>query len=185
MSKVYSVKDMSFKHTYECDAHYSYAYTDFIILDYEKESQYPVWRVWVEYCGTKKLNIHSATFTLNGKNYTFGGLKDTDRFETKNEGCEAQTLMIKLGSENIDFIIAMEEYRTLLCPEKFNTQYVEDNTDITLTLHGETEDVTVKLPGRFAVEFFTMSTLYVNCGDISDYIMTPNNQTKLTVTDAN
>ncbi|MBR6705459.1 MAG: hypothetical protein IKI84_02090, partial [Clostridia bacterium] len=163
-----SAKERSFVHRYESDHRYSSTMFDVLVINYEKSSAYPVPRLWITYCADEYIYYDSVTFTLNGKDYTFSGISDPD-WRSKDEKGVVEEALIKFGTEAVDFLFALKNYR-----EKF-ASYDElmnetKGPKIKMVLHGRSEDITVTLGGGFLLDFtYIIEGAYMETGGL-DYI---------------
>ena len=134
-----SASDRSFVHKYESDHRYSSTRFDILVVDYGQSDAYPVPRLWVIYCADEYLNYDSVTITLDGKDYTFTGISDPD-WRTRDEKGVIEKVLIKFGSENLDFLSAMENLT-----ERYPTyDELMDETNgpkVKMVLHGRKADI--------------------------------------------
>lgn len=149
---VLTAKDRHFLHKYESDYYWSSTQFDVLGLGYGTNDAYPVWRLWIVYANDIGYQyIDSVTFILEGKSYTFTDIDDPD-WLTHNETSYLEELLIKFGLENLDFVVALEQY----C----NKLEDVDDFQCTLILHGR-EDITVTLGGGFALDFVLTKKAYI------------------------
>ena len=102
-----SVSDRSFVHKYESDYRYSSTMFDILVVDCSRSTSYPVPRLWITYCADNYLYYDSVTFTIDGTDYTFSGISDSD-WRTKDENGVVEEVLIKFGTEALPFLGAME-----------------------------------------------------------------------------
>ena len=153
-----TVGDRSFTHAYEHEKRYSYVYTDMIVYDYETEPQ-PVLRTWIEYRGTKRLDIDSVTFTFGGKSYTFTGVGREEDLEEDEDGC-SETLLIIHGNDNLDFLADL----TVFIVEELASKQINE-VYVPFVLHG-TEDVTCELSAGSLTDFEHIAVGYIHAGGL-------------------
>lgn len=149
---VLTAEDRHFTHKYESDYYWSSTQFDVLGLGYGTNDAYPVWRLWIVYANDISFqNIDSVTFVLGGMSYTFTDIDDPD-WMTKNDTSYLEEMLIKFGVDNLEFVVALEEYCNSL-------ENVEDFT-CTLILHGD-EDITVTLGSGFALDFVLTKKAYL------------------------
>ena len=162
-----SAKERSFVHKYESDTRYSSTRFDVLVVDYSKTTAYPVPRLWITYAADEFLYINSVSFYVDGKKFTFSGISNKD-WQNKFDNGIVEECLIKFGSEQIDFLVAMEHelkkyptYDELMDPEK--------GPKIRMVLHGK-EDVEVTLGSYYVMDFaFVIEGAYLNMNGM-DYI---------------
>lgn len=167
--------DLSYSHKYDSTVKYSSTRFDILVLDYMSSSAYPVHRLWIRYnTETKHQYFNAVTFTINGVDYTFTDVGDTDRC-TFDGTTYRESLLIKFGWDNLSFLVALEK----IMPD---TVEELDLVQIPMTLHG-TEDIHVMLGGEFLMDFvfFRRAFLESNGSDFLDKADT----TPMTVNDPN
>ena len=170
VSSTFTPSQLSFEHKYDSSAYYSSLYNDLIVLDYFGTDSYPVWRIWVEYYGTQHIYATQVSFSFNGKKYTFSGVADSDRVTTAENGDAHETLLIKLGTDNMEFVVDMLAYWDILTADAVDgdiTTAVLDNCSMTMTLSG-TENITVEVPPIFMLDFYLATTAFMQ-GDVSNF----------------
>ncbi len=170
-----SVSDRSFVHKYESDYRYSSTMFDILVVDCSRSTSYPVPRLWITYCADNYLYYDSVTFTIDGTDYTFSGISDSD-WRTKDENGVVEEVLIKFGTEALPFLGAME---TLY--EKYPSyDELMDETNgpkIKMVLHGRNEDVRVTLGSGFVLDFaLIIEGAYLNTNGL-DYIDKVNSST--------
>jgi len=170
--------DTAFSHKGKSDSKYSFTWFDLLILNYGDESSaFPVMRLWVEVC-TKdvKYDFDSITFTIDGKAYTFTGLYSADFVEEGEGGENLQRMLLKFGTENLEFLVALEalfqgtsSYEELMA------------ISIPVVLHG-TEDVSTEMGGAMLMDFMAIEDAYFSCNGASYLSLAAS--TPMTVADA-
>lgn len=150
---VLTAKDRHFTHKYESDYYWSSTQFDVLGVNYGTTDAYPVWRVWIVYANDKSFkNIDSVTFVLEGTSYTFTDISDPD-WLTQNETSYLEEMLIKFGMDNLDFVVALEQY----CNKLDDV----DDFSCTLILHAANEDISVTLGGGFALDFVLTKQAYI------------------------
>ena len=153
-------RDRHFSHRLESDRYWNTTMFDIICLDLSDDAPYAVWRLWVSYnSDICHQNIHSITFVLHGKSYTFTDVSDSD-WVTQSEGTYSEDLLIKFGTKNAAFIAALK-------------RYAKELTDIadfscTMILHGD-EDLTVTLGEGFLLDFMLIDTAFMKMDGLDDF----------------
>ncbi len=151
VQSVLTAKECSFVHKYESKYRYSYVYFDILVVNYGKSTAYPVPRLWITYCADEYIYYDSVTFTLNGRDYTFTGISDPE-WRSKDEKGVQEEALIKFGTDNYDFVRALQNYRKNF--PSYNELMDETNgPKIKMVLHGRNEDITVTLGGGFMRDF--------------------------------
>ena len=156
-----SVKNKSFSHEGESDNYYSYAEFDMLIIDYFSTSAYPILRLWLYVCSNDDyFYFTSVTFTIDGKDYTFSDIADKDWFYEEID--HKQAMLIKMGTDNIDFFAALENYYESL--DDINA------ASIPVVFHGA-KDVKTDLGGDcwFLLDFLVLKSYYLNSNG-GDYL---------------
>lgn len=157
---VLTAKDRHFTHKYESDYYWSSTQFDVLVLGIDSNDQYPVWRCWVIYANdTSFKKIDSVTFVLGGKRYTFTDIDDPENWYTQNETSYLEEMLIKFGMDNLEFVVALEEY----C----NSLESVDDFQCTLILHAANEDITVTLGSGFALDFMLTKKAYLEMDGLS------------------
>lgn len=148
-----SVRDYAFTTPYESEQYYSYVYNDIIVLDYDTDEAYSVWRLWVDYTGTQAIKANKVSFTFDGKTFTFGNMYDEENMSREENGDYAETYMIKFGVDSLPFIEALSDYIASISTGDSPFDSIMSNGVITMTLHGESEDITATLPNMILLDF--------------------------------
>lgn len=159
-----SAKLRSFTHKYESDAYYSTTQFDFIVVDYLKPTAYVVQRLWIAFATNDDfMDIDSVTFHVNGQDFTFTDIADSEWFERTEKGC-MQRVMIEFGLSNLAFLAALEK-----CVPDDPMQLGATDGLITMTLHGS-EDVEVSLTSGFLTDFAVIKEAFLeaNGGEYLD-----------------
>lgn len=160
--------DRSFNHKYENDYLYSSTEFDIIVINYFEDNAYPVFRLWIYYTADDYNYNTGVTFTLGGKDYTFSGISGSDSLTKKDNGvCE--DLLIKIGTDNADFLLALLEYGKPFEAEGFDNY---KDIAIPMTLHG-VEDINVTLDAGFLLDFYALINAFSNINGI-DYLSKAN-----------
>ncbi len=163
-----SASDRSFTHKYESDYRYSSTMFDILVINYGESDAYPVPRLWITYCADKYLYYDSVTFTVEGMDYTFTDIDDSE-WRSKDEKGVIEQVLIKFGTENLKFLAALEDLY-----EKYPT-YNElmdeiDGPKIRMVLHGRNEDLKVTLRSGFMLDYaLIIQGAYINTDGL-DYI---------------
>lgn len=158
-SPYYGAAEKSFIHRYESDTHYSYVYSDILVVK-DDAGDYPVLRTWVIYHGTQPIHAGSVTFVLDGASYTFSNVgAESRRVETDSDYKES--LLIRYGSSNTEFIAAIRRIGAEIAAHMNEKGYVYPT--YTLILHGK-EDLTVALDGRCIADAYLMMGGFVESG---------------------
>ena len=99
----------AFEHEYENPNYYSVLETDILIHDYFSSDPYAVMRTWIKYNATEYLYPTSATFTIEGKDYTFSGIGDKTWSSEDGSGGTMERMLIIYGNteEHKEFLSAM------------------------------------------------------------------------------
>ena len=164
---VLTASDRHFTHKYESDYYWSSTQFDVLGLGYGEDYGYPVWRVWVIFANDIGYqNINSVTFVVQGTSYTFTDISDPD-WQNKLNNSYLEECLIKFGMDNLEFVVALEQYVNSL-------EDVDDFT-ATLILHGD-EDIEVTLGGAFALDFALTKQCYLEMNGldtISEVTATP------------
>ncbi|MCR5138007.1 MAG: hypothetical protein K6C12_13140 [Oscillospiraceae bacterium] len=142
----------SFHHKYENDYLYSSTRFSVGILDYYGDS-IPMLSLVINYTADEFLYINGVTFIIDGKNYTFSKVADSDSLHTLDNG-KGEVLIINFGMENAGFIGALAGY----CVDAGLDDDIENakKASITMILHGK-EDVTATLDVGFFLDWLIMS----------------------------
>ena len=113
-------------------------YSDIIVVDYYNSPR-AACRIWINYTAPKSLGITSATFHLNGTDYTFNIARDTSI--SRYDDFSSEEFGIVLGSENALFWL---DLMLIL----FEVEDADELYDITIpvTLHGAIDDVSFNIP---------------------------------------
>lgn len=150
-----SAADRSFTHAHESEKYYSTTKFDILVIDYLDESAaYPVWRLWIDYTADDDYAYcTSVSFYLEGKEYRFSGIADSERYTMLDDTYEEQ-LLIKFNLDNSDFIVALENMTEDCSYEELEAKTVK------MVLHGK-EDIEVQLGGGFAKDFAVMKLAFV------------------------
>lgn len=147
-----SSRDRHYSHDLESDHYWSTTQFDVICLNLDSSSPYPVWRLWVSYSSEiRYINLHSVTFILHGRSYTFTDVSDPEWVRQK-EGTYMEEILIKFGTDSAAFIAELKKY-------------AKELTDIadfscTMILHGD-EDLTVTLGESFLLDFMLIDTAFM------------------------
>lgn len=164
---LFSIADTSFEHEYGSESYYSYLYNDLIVFDYDTPYAYPVWRLWIEFSGSKHIYANSVTFSFGGKDYTFSDILDHQWISQYDNGDANQTIPIVFGDENMSFLFDLEEYIGKETSGQYSFETMMSAKNIVMTLHG-TEDVVTALPNTFLLEFMLFhNALIEDKSDIS------------------
>ena len=146
-----AVSKLAFQHKYESEYSYSYIQSDIIVIDYSRSSRFPVIRTWITYNADKAQNIDSVTFKYDGKTYTFTGIGDKERV-TKEENGYRERLLIRYGTDNADFFIAVS-VGSVGYLQKINQNDANAKApEMTMILHGD-EDIEATVPADFWTDF--------------------------------
>lgn len=143
----------SFEHPYVSEKYYSTVFPELIVLNYpEEKERLPILRIWFRYRGTKRLNINAVTFMTDEGEYRFTDVTLPEWIATKEDGTEAQDLMILAGNrENTaNFFADLFAVSMIYYVERYGTN---GNSSVPapawkVVLHGD-EDITVTLPEGF------------------------------------
>lgn len=133
-----SVAGRSFTHEYESETRYSYFESDILVLDYYSDNPEGILRTWIAYSADEFLYITSVSFFVNGKEYIFSDIADSEWYYEFDDGIVEQ-ILIKYGAEGSrDFLKAVYD--------ELNKSIDDENhsLEIKMVLHG-TKDVTVSL----------------------------------------
>ncbi len=151
ITTVISVADRSFTHEYESKTRYSYLESDILVLDYYSDNPEGILRTWIVYSADEFLYITSVSFFVNGKEYIFSGIADSEWHYEFDDGI-MEKVLIKYGAEgSADFLDAVID-------EGIKSNDDENySPEIKMVLHG-TKDVTVNL-GRYPILDLTLITL--------------------------
>lgn len=173
-----AVSARAFTHKYESTYRYSSTKFDTLVIDYLKTSARPVFRLWVTYCADDSfLNINGISFLVDGKKYTFSDVADPDWY-TQDEKGYAEEMLIKFDMDNIDFLVALEDYM----PEELSLEALKA-APVTMILHGR-EDVTVQLEDGFWLDFIAMKRVLTKTGAIDFLSQTSGSPMKVTTVTA-
>lgn len=143
-----SAKDRSFTHSNESDSMYSSTEFDLLVLNYLENTRFPVFRLWIMLSTeTDYEYITSATFTFEGKSYTFSDIADKEWFTKNDSGDYMQKVLIKFGLDDIEFIMALLEYE-----QKWLAANYDDSFTVKLVLHGA-ENIETTLGKQFLYDF--------------------------------
>ena len=149
-----SAKDRSFVHKYESSTRYSNTMFDVLIVDYDTDDAYPVFRLWISYYADDSyVNLHSASIILGDEKYTFSDIDDPD-WRTKDEDGYAEQLLIKFDEETLPFLAKLES----MLPDDADDL---DDISIKMILHGD-EDITVEIGRGFLMDFMFIKTAMIN-----------------------
>ncbi len=156
-------EQLSFVHKYESEYRYSSTHFDVLAIDYRDDSKrYPVPRLWVTWCAGDYQNIESVTFEIEGREFTFSDCWDRE-WRTKDEKGVVEELLIKMGTENADFMMALNSYA------KNNQEAIirdPSSLKIPITLHGN-EDIRAELSGYFMQDYMMIIVgAYYNHGGL-------------------
>ena len=168
---------LAFTHKYSTGTATSSIRSSLQIIRYTSMNAYPIWYITIRYNGSKAINADSVTFELAGETYTFYGLYDKNDIGEGTDSSPLQTLYIKLGADNAEFMGAVETY-ILSCTDSLENFNGFGDIKINMTLHG-TEDITTELPWTFALDFFFIECAYVVDGDFVNYLAQAINPTML------
>ena len=147
-----TVKERAFSHRDESDALYSYVWFDMLVVDYSKASRYPVFRMWISLCTeTGYKDITSVTFTVDGQEFTFSRISD-DAWYSMKEDDYRQQMLIKFGTGNDAFIIALERYINKILADGYS-----GSADVRMVLHGA-EEIETSLSLPFLLDFSYLKT---------------------------
>lgn len=155
-----SIKDKAFTHPDSSDSYYSYLEWDILVLDYSKSSRYPIFRLWIVTVNESSYkNFTSVSFIFGGKEYTFTNIASSDRFEIK-KGDYQQTMLVKFGFDNIDFVIDLLTYLETMVSAG------NSNYDVKMILHGDV-DYTISLSENNLLDFAKIATALTGCNGAS------------------
>ena len=158
----------SFGHPYVSEKYYSIVFPELMVMDYSEETnRMPFLRIWFRYRGTKRLNINAVTFMSDTGEYRFTDVTEPDWIATKEDGTEAQDLMIFAGKreDTAYFFAYLLDASAQYYVQKCST---EDKSSVPapawkVVLHGD-EDITVTLPEGFWTDMgiFALSLNKIN-----------------------
>ena len=133
-----SVAGRSFTHEYESETRYSCFESDILVLDYYSDNPEGILRTLITYSADEFLYITSVSFFVNGKEYIFSDIADSEWYYEFDDGIVEQ-ILIKYGAEGSwDFLKAVYDE---LDKSSDDENY---SLEIKMVLHG-TKDVTVSL----------------------------------------
>lgn len=157
----------SFQHEYESDSYYSCTKFDILVRDYFKSNPYPVYRLWVEYAGTKFNYTTSITFHVDGTDFTFSDVSDTDRILELSNGDASEDMLIIFDGDSLSFLAALESNLTsVMEDENWMENGVPEEKRVRMTLHG-IKDIEVTLEDGFYFDFLLFKDGMFNGGGYS------------------
>ena len=134
---------------------------DILVIDYSQDA-YPIFRLWINYTADEFNNITGATFTLDGKRYSFSGISGSDR-QYDFDVCVLESLLIRFGNDNSEFLSALFSYSQKYFDDDMTPHNLEQ-VAIPLVLHGD-EVIETTLGGSFLLDFVVMATALLSVGD--------------------
>ncbi len=162
------IKSRAFEHSKESAKKYSSAKFDLLMRDWFTDDPWPIWRLWFDiFTDDRFYDLDSCTITLGGKDYTFTNISDSEWYY-EVDGCYEQELLIRFGTNNLDFLVAMENEFVPL---------PEDTASIAIPIvfHGR-EDITANLGEGFVLEFALFRLMMVNANGLSMLSKTPGDE---------
>ena len=178
-----TIEERSFEHDYASSKYYSYFYNDLIVFDYDKENAEPIWRLWIEYSGTKHIYISSVTFSFDGNDYTFTHLLDQQWISKLDNGDASQSIPIMFGASNSQFLTDMFDYISKYADDDWSFESLYSMPQLKITLHG-TDDISAELPTTFYADFLLIYLAYAYDGYFDDFLLLTSDPTPLTVSTA-
>ena len=150
----YSAEDLSFIHSRESDAYYSYADFDMYIEDYQTESEQPYLRLWFTlWTPDQSYDVSSVTLTVRGQDYTFSDIANST---SEKEGQFKQDLLILFDADNYSFLYQLHQLREL---GKASADWA--GATIHTVFHG-TEDITAEIGENLWPVFDVFWDLYLS-----------------------
>ncbi len=157
----------SFQHEYESDSYYSCTKFDILARDYFKSSPYPVYRLWIEYTGTKFNYTTSITFHVDSTDFTFSDVSNADRILELSNGDASEDRLIIFDGDNLSFLAALENNLTsVMEDENWMKNGVPEEKRARMTLHG-IKDIEVTLDDGFYFDFLLFKGGMFNGGGYS------------------
>lgn len=145
-----NAESRAFSTPYESGRYYSVVLPELMIENWSDESaRVPYFRIWIRYRGTQALNIGAVSLVMDGTDYRFLDVSSPDWTATKEDGTEAQDVVLVLGRDQINatcfallFAKAVDYVQAQMSDPAVATP------DVKLVLHGD-EDVETTFPAGF------------------------------------
>ena len=175
-----TIEERSFEHKYASPEYYSYFYNDLIVFDYDQADAQPIWRLWIEYAGTKHIYTNSVTFSFDGKDYTFADILDQQWISQFDNDDASQSIMIIFGTSNSQFLTDLFDYISNYLGSDWSLDNLYTLPLAKMTLHG-TENIPVELPASFYFDFLMIYSLYDYDGHFEEFLQMTTEPTPLTI----
>ena len=136
-------------------------------IETAKSSPYPVYRLWIEYTGTKFNYTTSITFHVDGTDFTFSDVSNADRILGLSNGDASEDMLIIFDGDNLSFLAALENNLTsVMEDENWMKNGVPEEKRARMTLHG-IKDIEVTLDDGFYFDFLLFKGGMFNGGGYS------------------
>lgn len=136
-------------------------------IETAKSSPYPVYRLWIEYTGTKFNYTTSITFHVDGTDFTFSDVSNADRILELSSGDASEDRLIIFDGDNLSFLAALENNLTsVMEDENWMKNGVPEEKRARMTLHG-IKDIEVTLDDGFYFDFLLFKGGMFNGGGYS------------------
>lgn len=170
----------SFAHKYESDSYYSSTEFDILVRDYFGSNPSPIYRLWVYYSGTKHLYPNSIAFRFGGKKYVFSEIIDKENITDYDNGDASEDMLIKFGSENLEFLSALEsQFNSITEDEGWADKEIPEDKKIFMEIRG-TETIEVELGAGFLTDFYGWKLAMISCDEAQGLLDTKGSPMKVT-----
>ncbi|MBP3650792.1 MAG: hypothetical protein J6K73_13545 [Clostridia bacterium] len=159
-----SSEERSFTHQYESSKLYSTTLFDVLVVNYQKSTNYPIFRLWITYCADDAFqHFDAVTISLGNKRYTFTDVSDPEWLIEDEENGYIEDLLIRFGKDNVSFLKDLEE----AIGNKTTLEQLEQ-MDVRAVLHGD-EDIEIELGSNFLLDFLGMKSAWLTLEGL-DYL---------------